>query len=102
MTPGDDVLNIERLRLLASAALRGPAECAPRVEAAPGALFETHLASPRGRIVLFRRLDRQLRSLPRLPAGERAGRRIRTFGLCPDEACAIAVCEAPGSLRSAG
>jgi len=102
MTPGDDVLNIERLRLLASAALGGPAERALQVEAAPGDLFETHLASPRGRIVLFRLRNRQLRSLPRLPAGERGERRIHTNGLCPDEACAIAVCEAPGSLRSAG
>ncbi len=93
---------LPRMRLYASAALGSPAEGDLSVEAALGDLFESHLASPRGRIVLFRLLDRQLRSLSPMQASERVELLKHICGFCPDEACAIVNWEAPGSLRSAG
>ncbi len=93
---------LPRMRLYASAALGSPAEGDLAVEAALGDLFEAHLASPRGRVVLFRLLDRQLRSLSRMPASERVELLKHICGFCADEACAIVNWEAPGSMRSAG
>lgn len=93
---------LPRMRLYASAALGSPAEGDLAVEAALGDLFESHLASPGGRVVLFRLLDRQLRPLSQMPASDRVELLIHVCAFGADEACAIVNWEAPGSLRSAG
>lgn len=92
---------LPRLRLFASAALGGPAEGDLAVEAALGDLFESHLAAPLERAVLFRLLDRQLRPLSDVPASERVELLKHLAGFCPDEAHGIVQWDTLAPLRSA-
>ncbi|MEQ9506673.1 MAG: hypothetical protein RLO80_10425 [Hyphomonas sp.] len=93
---------LPRMRLYASAALGGPAEGDLAVEAALGDLFESHLAAPLGRAVLFRLLDRQLRPLSDVSASERVELLKHVTGFCADEAYAIVQWDALSPLRSTG
>ncbi len=94
--------DLPRLRLFASAALGGPAEGDLAVEAALGDLFETYLASPLDRAMLFRLLDRQMRSLNPVSACERVELLKHVAGFCADEAQAIVLWDSLASLRSVG
>ncbi len=93
---------LPRLRLFASAALGGPAEGDLAVEAALGDLFESHLAAPLGRAVLFRLLDRQLRALSDLSASDRVVLLKHISGFCDDEAHGIVQWDTLAPLRSTG
>ncbi len=93
---------LPRLRLFASAALASPAEGDLAVEAALGDLFESHLAAPLDRAVLFRLLDRQLRPLSDVSAQDRVALLKHIAGFCPDEAHGIVQWDTLGPLRSTG
>jgi hypothetical protein len=93
---------LERLRLVASASLGSPAEGDLAVEAALGDLFESHLAAPLDRAVLYRLLDRQSRALARLSASERVELLKHFAGFCADEAHGIVQWDTLAPLRSAG
>ncbi len=94
--------DLPRLRLYASAALGGPAEGDLAVEAALGDLFESHLAAPLDRAVLYRLLDRQMRSLSDYAASDRLELLKHICGFCADEAHGIVQWDALGPLRSVG
>ena len=93
---------LPRLRLYASATLGGPAEGDLAVEAALGDLFETHLAAPVDRAVIFRLLDRQARPLSDLSASERVELLIHVAGFGADEAHGIVQWDSLAPLRSVG
>ncbi len=92
---------LPRLRLIASAALGGPAEGDLAVEAALGDLFGSHLAAPLNRSLLYRLLDRQVRPLAGLTAGERVELLIHVGGFEADEAHGIVQWDSLAPLRSA-
>lgn len=93
---------LPRLRLFASAALGGPAEGDLAVEAALGDLFESYLAAPLDRAVLYRLLDRQMRSLGPVPACDRVELLKHLAGFCADEAHGIVHWDSLAPLRSVG
>lgn len=93
---------LPRLRLYASAALGGPSEGDLAVEAALGDFFESHLASPLDRAVLYRLLDRQTRPLAGLTASERVELLKHLAGFGADEAHGIVQWDCLAALRSAG
>jgi len=93
---------LPRLRLFASAALGGPAEGDLAVEAALGDLFEAYLAAPLDRAVLYRLLDRQMRSLGPVPACDRAELLKHLAGFCADAAHGIVHWDSLAPLRSVG
>lgn len=97
------VINEElpRLRLYASAALGGPAEGDLAVEASLGDFFEAHLGRTPDRAVLFRLLDRQVRSLSSLSSGERVELLKHVAGFSPDESYGIAQWDTLGPLKTA-
>jgi len=92
---------LARLRLVASAALGGPAEGDLAVEAALGDLFESHLADRHDRAALYRLLDRQMRALSGLSAAERVELLKHLAGFCTDEAHGIVQWDTLSPLRSA-
>lgn len=94
--------DLPRLRLYASAGLGGPAEGDLAVEAAMGDLFESYLAAPLDRAVLYRLLDRQMRSLTDYAASDRVELLKHICGFCADEAQAVVQWDALGPLRSVG
>ncbi len=94
--------DLPRLRLYASAALGGPAEGDLAVEAALGDLFESHLAAPLDRAVLYRLLDRQMRSLTDSTASDRVELLKHLCGFCANEAHGIVQWDTLAPLRSAG
>lgn len=91
---------LPRLRLYASAAFGGPAEGDLAVEAALGDLFESLLAAPLDRAVLYRLLDRQARSLAGMSASERVELLKHVAGFEADEAHGIVQWDSLVSLRS--
>lgn len=93
---------LPRLRLYASAALGSPAEGDLAVEAALGDLFESHLAAPVDRAMLYRLLDRQARRLSGMSASERIELLKHVCGFDGDEAHGIVQWDTLAPLRSAG
>jgi len=93
---------LPRLRLYASAALGSPAEGDLAVEAALGDLFESHLAAPVDRAMLFRLLDRQARRLSGMSACERIELLKHICGFEGDESHGIVQWDTLAPLRSAG
>lgn len=93
---------LPRLRLYASAALGSTASGDLAVEAALATIFAQHLTDPPERVVLFRRLDHQVRRTSAMPDSEREELLKHVGGFAPVEAAEIVRWGGRALRRSAG